>query len=43
MITDSNSGNEPTIYIHKEHNTMCASLTAVRDLKSNLVPINTPG
>ena len=43
MITDRNAGNEPTIYIHKEHNSMCASLTGAENVKSNLVPINTPG
>ena len=44
MVTDRNLGNdEPTIYIHNEENTMCASLTGATDIKSNLVPINTPG
>ena len=43
MITDRNAGNEPTIYIHQEQNSMCASLTGAESVKSNLVPINTPG
>ena len=43
MITDRNAGNEPTIYIHQEQNSMCASLTGAENVKSNLVPINTPG
>jgi len=43
MITDRNQVNEPTIYIHEEHSTMCAALTGSEAVKSNLVPINTPG
>lgn len=43
MVTDRNENNEPTIYIHEEENTMCASLTGAEEVKSNLVPINTPG
>ena len=43
MVPDRNENNEPTIYIHEEENTMCASLTGAEEVKSNLVPINTPG
>lgn len=43
MITDRNAGNEPTIYIHREHFCMCAALTGAEDVKSNLVAINVPG
>lgn len=43
MLTDRNKGDEPTIYIHQESITMCASLMDAEAIKSNPVPINTPG
>ena len=44
MVTESkNMDNEPTIYIHDDGKAMCASLMQDKDVKSGLVPINTPG
>jgi len=43
MITERKRIQEPTIWIHKEKNTMCAALVAQLQVKSDLVPINTPG
>ena len=42
-FVDMNSQNEPTIYIHQENLEMCAALSRAVAVKSELVPINTPG
>jgi hypothetical protein len=40
---DENPDNEPTIFIHKDWQRMCASLSTNRKVKSSLVAIGNPG